>query len=104
EIDLDHGLEPVRRQRGGGREEVAGGTVDDRIELAEPLDRLPDGGGDRIRIADVRCDRQDGASVARGQLVSGPAEHVRLAADDADVRAEPRVRVRDAAADAGASA
>ena len=39
QVDVDHGLEAVRRQRGGGREEVAGGAVDERVELAEALDR-----------------------------------------------------------------
>src|SRR5687768_1983913 len=98
QIDLDDGLEAVRRERGCRREEVAGRAVDDRVERTEAFDRRAYRFCHVVRVPDVRRNGEDLATGRRGELGRGLLEYVGFAADDADIRAQLSVGVCDAAA------
>ena len=104
QVDVDDRAKAVRRERRRRRQEVAGGAVDQRVELAELRERRRDGLRDHVRIPDVCRVREDLPARLRAQLGGGLREPIRLATHDAHIGTESRIGGGDPAADAGATA
>ena len=99
EINFDHTLPGIFRERLGRRVKVACGIIDEEINATVGIGHVRDQRANQIRIAHIHPVRA--GPPARGNDLSRRCLHaLELAAREYNMRAECREQIRDAATDA----